>query len=66
MMHSVDAFQMWEMGALMFDLDLKGCKFHGRAFLNFGLIWLPTSRDFETWPLRGSLIDGKLGANSTI
>ncbi len=38
MMHKVDAFEVREMGALMFDLDLKGCKFHGRAFLNFGLI----------------------------
>jgi hypothetical protein len=28
-----------EMGVLMFDLDLKGCKLHGRALLNFGLIW---------------------------
>jgi hypothetical protein len=56
-----------EMGILMLDLDLKGCKFHGRALLNFGLIWiLPTSKDLETWPLKGSLIDDKLGANSTI
>jgi hypothetical protein len=57
---------MREMSALMFHLDLKGCKFHGRALLSFGLIWLLGSRDLETWPLKGNLIDGKLGANSTI
>jgi hypothetical protein len=34
----VDAFEVIEMGVLMFDLDLKGCKLHGRALLNFGLI----------------------------
>jgi len=34
----VDVFEMKEMGALMFDLDLKGCKFHGKALLIFGLI----------------------------
>jgi len=34
----VDAFEMKEMGALMFDFDLKGCKLHGRALLSFGLI----------------------------
>jgi hypothetical protein len=56
----------WEMGALMLDLDLKGHKLCGRASPSFGLIWLPASRDPETWPLRGSLIDGQLGANSTI
>jgi hypothetical protein len=58
---------MKEMGVLMLDLDLKGCKLHGRALLNFGLIWiLLAPKDLETWPLRGSLIDEKLGANSTI
>ncbi len=56
----------WEMGALMLDLDLKGHKLCGRASPSFGLIWLPALRDPETWPLRGSLIDGQLGANSTI
>jgi len=34
----VDAFEVKEMGTLMFDLDLKGCKFRGRALLSFGLI----------------------------
>jgi hypothetical protein len=34
----VNAFEMREMGVLMLDLDLKGCKLHGRALLNFGLI----------------------------
>jgi hypothetical protein len=33
-----NAFEMREMDFLMFDLDLKGCKLHGRALLNFGLI----------------------------
>jgi len=35
---TIDAFEMREMGALMFDLDLKGCKLHGRALLSFRLI----------------------------
>jgi hypothetical protein len=35
---TTNAFEMRDMGALMFDLDLKGCKFHGRALLSFGLI----------------------------
>jgi hypothetical protein len=35
---TIDAFEMREMGTLMFDLDLKGCKLHGRALLSFGLI----------------------------
>ncbi len=61
-----DAFEVRETGALILDPDLKGCKLRGRALLNFGLIWLPASRDPETWPLRGSLIDGKMGANWTV
>ncbi len=62
-----NAFEVKEMGILMLDLDLKGCKLHGRALLSFGFIWiLLASKDPETWPLRGSLIDDKLGVNSTI
>jgi len=34
----VDAFEVRKMDALMFDLDLKGCKLHGGALLSFGLI----------------------------
>jgi hypothetical protein len=34
----VDAFEVKEMGVLMFDLDLKGRKLRGRALLSFGLI----------------------------
>jgi len=34
----VDVFEVREMGVLMFDFDLKGCKLFGRALLNFGLI----------------------------
>jgi len=60
----VDAFEVKEIGVLMFDLDLKGCKFHGKALLSFGLIWnLPTSKDLEIGPSRGSLIDNKLEVN---
>ncbi len=33
---TVGAFEMKEMNTLMFDLDLKGCKFHGRTLLNLG------------------------------
>jgi hypothetical protein len=33
-----NAFEVREMVVLMLDLDLKGCKLHGRALLNFGLI----------------------------
>ncbi len=33
-----NAFEVREMGILMLDLDLKGCKLHGMALLNFGLI----------------------------
>jgi hypothetical protein len=35
---TADVFEMKEMGALMFDLGLKGCKLHGKALLSFGLI----------------------------
>ncbi len=35
---TADVFEMKEMGALMFDLDFKGCKLHGRVLLSFGLI----------------------------
>ncbi len=63
----VDAFEVKEMGALMFDLDLKGCKFCGRALLSFGLIWnLPRSKNLEIGLVRGSLINSKLEVNSTI
>jgi len=34
----VNAFEVREMGVLMLDLDLKDCKLHGRALLNFELI----------------------------
>jgi hypothetical protein len=64
----VDAFEVREMGTLMLDLDLKDWKLFGRALLNFGLIWnLSTLRDFKHMTTETcSLIDNKLGVNSTI
>jgi hypothetical protein len=57
-----------EMGVLMLDLDSKGCKLRGRALLSFGLVWnLPTLKNPEHMTIETcSLIDNKLGANSTI
>ncbi len=64
----VDAFEVREMDALMLDLDLKGCKLHGGALLSFGLIWnFPASKDPEHMTIETySLIDNKMGNNSTI